>query len=153
MLRRIAVSLLSVAAMVFGSLMIASPAQAYACPSGHICGWNWVNWNSAGGYWDIAYSTIDAQSGDCLTLPTAGIHLNNGANADNVSTSLVINSAGGTYDLIVFYALGNCNTGSGLALSMDSNPGDSENDLTHSAAGNINDDITSIRICKNCQPH
>ena len=151
-MKKFCVSLLMSVGLVLGSFTLATPALAYICPTNDLCAYDWVNWNSAGGVWVVSYATIDAQSGDCMTLPNVGAHFNNGVNVDNRITSWTINQMGGTHDLIEFYALGNCNTGSGLGLSADANPGDEENDMTNSIVGNFNDDVTSIHICKNCQP-
>lgn len=98
--------------LTLGLLLTSAPpasATLAACPSGHVCFWNWVSFNNGGSSWSTHVQ--NAYGSACVTLP---------ASMRDVTTSLAFNNASvGGAGHVRFYLWINCNAGGGYFTLSD----------------------------------
>jgi hypothetical protein len=108
-IRMLIASLFALAITTVFMAVGATPAAATLqdCPSGHICFWDWINFNNGGAFWSTHIQ--NAFGGTCVTLP---------ADMRDRTTSLAQNLGGIGDGHLRFYLWVNCNDAGGyLTLS------------------------------------
>lgn len=132
------------------------PAQAatvYECPEGHVCLYDWVNFNTnGGGLWHTHVQNIYTAPGDCINL-TGRYFDEGGATVYDHASSLIANlgAPSGSQDQVIFYEWVNCNssgrqfTVSAQDLTMIGNLGSVPWAYNPEGGQNFNNTIASIK--------
>lgn len=131
----------ALALVVLGIGVAATPARATIaqCPNGHVCLYNWVNYNSGGGFWSTHVQNIYGSPNDCHNLPMSGVSGWPSGQVGDAATSYWLhdNSSGNSYE---FHEWVNCNKNGDWFADVAGPPTGG-----HFSTWGMNDDVRSIK--------